>query len=142
MQTVNNYDKDVFNGDIGRLARLDEIEQELVVRFDGREVSYDFNEPDELMLSYAVTVHKSQGCEYQAIIIPIHTQHYALLQRNLLYTAITRGRKLIVLVGARKAIAIAVNRVDSRRRVTLLKERLTAAHRHGSTPMSRTPRTS
>jgi exodeoxyribonuclease V alpha subunit len=141
MQTVNNYDKDIFNGDIGRIVRLDEIEQELVVRFDGREISYDFNELDELMLSYAVTVHKSQGCEYPAIIIPIHTQHYALLQRNLLYTAITRGRKLVVLVGARKAVAIAVNRVGSRRRMTLLKERLTAAHRHGSTPTSRTPQT-
>jgi exodeoxyribonuclease V alpha subunit len=89
-----------------------------------RSVTYDFNELDELMLSYAATVHKSQGCEYPVVIIPIHTQHYTLLQRNLLYTAITRGRKLVVLVGARKAIAIAVNRIDSRRRVTLLKERL------------------
>jgi exodeoxyribonuclease V alpha subunit len=124
MQTVNDYDKDVFNGDIGRIARIDDIEQELVVRMDDREVTYDLSELDELMLSYAVTVHKSQGCEYPVVILSIHTQHYALLQRNLLYTALTRGRKLVVLVGARKAIAIAVNRVDSRRRVTLLKERL------------------
>ena len=96
------------------------------------------------MLSYAVTVHKSQGCEYPAIIIPIHTQHYALLQRNLLYTAITRGRKLVVLVGARKAIAIAVNRVDSRRRMTLLKERLIAARTRpaGPTPGNRPARPS
>jgi len=124
MQMVNNYDKDVFNGDIGRIVKLDDIEQELVVKFDDREVIYDFNELDELILSYATTVHKSQGSEYSAVIIPIHTQHYALLQRNLLYTAITRGRKLVVLVGTRKAIAIVVKRVDSRRRVTLLKERL------------------
>ena len=127
IQTVNDYDKDIFNGDIGRIVRLDEIEQELTIRFDNRDISYDFNELDELMLSYAVTVHKSQGSEYPVVIIPVHTQHYTLLQRNLLYTAVTRGRKLVVLVGARKAIAIAVNRVDSRRRVTLLKERLTAA---------------
>lgn len=124
MQTINNYDKDVFNGDIGRIVRLDDIEQELTIRFDGRDVTYDFNELDELMLSYAVTVHKSQGSEYPAVIIPIHTQHYVLLQRNLLYTAITRGRKLVVLVGTRKAIGIAVKQVDSRQRVTLLKERL------------------
>ena len=132
----------VFNGDIGRIVRLDEVEQEKVVRFDEREISYDFNELDELMLSYAATVHKSQGCEYPVVIIPIHTQHYALLQRNLLYTAITRGRKLVVLVGARKAIAIAVNRVDSRRRMTLLKERLTSAHARGPAPRTRSPRPS
>jgi exodeoxyribonuclease V alpha subunit len=142
MQTVNDYDKDVFNGDIGHIVRLDEIEQELLVRFDGRDISYNFIELDELMLSYAATVHKSQGCEYPAVIIPIHTQHYALLQRNLLYTAITRGRKLVVLVGARKAIAIAVNRVDSRRRMTLLKERLTSARTHRPAPTCGTPRPS
>jgi exodeoxyribonuclease V alpha subunit len=106
MQTVNNYDKDVFNGDIGRIVRIDNIEQELAVQVDEREVLYDFNELDELMLSYAVTIHKSQGCEYPVAIIPIHTQHYALLQRNLLYTALTRGRKLVVLVGARKALCV------------------------------------
>jgi exodeoxyribonuclease V alpha subunit len=132
----------VFNGDIGHIVRLDEIEQELLVRFDGRDISYNFNELDELMLSYAATVHKSQGCEYPAVIIPVHAQHYALLQRNLLYTAITRGRKLVVLVGARKAIAIAVNRVDSRRRMTLLKERLTSARTHRPAPTCGTPRPS
>ena len=124
IQTVNNYDKDVFNGDIGRIVRLDEIEQEIVIQFDGRDVIYDFNELDEVMLSYATTVHKSQGSEYPAVVMPIHTQHYALLQRNLLYTAITRGRNLVVLVGSRKAVSIAVKRMESRRRVTLLKQRL------------------
>ena len=132
MQTVNNYDKDVFNGDIGRVVKLDETEQELTVRFDRREVSYHFNELDELVLAYATTVHKSQGSEYPAVVIPIHTQHYVLLQRNLLYTAITRSRKLVVMVGSTKALAMAVKRIDSRRRVTLLAERLVAA---GRTPI-------
>jgi exodeoxyribonuclease V alpha subunit len=124
MQTVNNYDKDVFNGDIGRIVKLDEIDHELTVRFEDRRVTYEFNELDEIMLSYATTVHKSQGSEYPVVVMPIHSQHYVLLQRNLLYTAITRGRKLVVLVGTQKAVAIAVKRMDSRRRVTLLKERL------------------
>ena len=128
MQTVNDYDKDVFNGDIGRIESLDTVDQEAIIQFDGRKVTYEFNELDELILSYAVTVHKSQGAEYPAVVIPIHTQHYALLQRNLLYTAITRGRKLVVLVGTQKAVAIAVKRMDSRQRVTLLKERLKKFH--------------
>ncbi len=94
------------------------------MRFEDRDVTYDFNELDELMLSYAITVHKSQGSEYPAVLVPIHSQHYTLLQRNLLYTAITRSRRLLVLVGSRKAIAMAVRRADSRRRITLLRERL------------------
>jgi len=124
MQMVNNYDKDVFNGDIGQVAEIDEVEQEMTVRFDGRSVNYDFNELDELHLSYATTVHKSQGSEYPVVVLPIHTQHYMMLQRNLLYTAITRSRKLVVMVGTLKALAIAVRNMDARRRVTLLKQRL------------------
>ena len=124
MQTVNDYDKDVFNGDIGRVVQLDEGEQELAVSFDGRRVTYDFNELDELALSYAVTIHKSQGSEFPAVVVPVHTQHYVMLQRNLLYTAITRGRKLVVLVGTEKALALAVQRTEARRRVTLLRQRL------------------
>jgi exodeoxyribonuclease V alpha subunit len=127
MQMVNNYDKDVFNGDIGRVAGIDEVEQEMTVRFDNRSVKYDFNELDELHLSYATTVHKSQGSEYPVVVMPIHTQHYMMLQRNLLYTGITRSRKLVVLVGTVKALAIAVKNMDARRRVTLLKERLQAS---------------
>ncbi len=127
MQMVNDYDKDVFNGDIGRVAKIDEVEQEMTVRFDDRPVKYDFNELDELHLSYATTVHKSQGSEYPVVVLPIHTQHYMMLQRNLLYTAITRSRKLVVLVGTLKALAIAVKNMDARRRVTLLKQRLQAA---------------
>ena len=131
MQMANDYDKDVFNGDIGRVAGIDEVEQEMTVRFDGRPVKYDFNELDELHLSYATTVHKSQGSEYPVVVLPIHTQHYVMLQRNLLYTAITRSRKLVVLVGTLKALAIAVRNMDARRRVTLLRQRLEAMEGDG-----------
>ena len=124
MQTVNDYEKDVFNGDIGRIVAVDEDEGEVGVRFEDREVRYGLPELDELSLSYATTIHKSQGSEYRCVVIPIHMQHYVLLQRNLLYTAITRGRELVVLVGRKKAIGLAVNQVGSQRRVTTLKERL------------------
>ncbi len=134
MQTVNDYEKDVFNGDIGRVTKIDREEQILGVNFDGRTVQYDFGELDELMLSYAVTIHKSQGSEYPCVVIPMHTQHYMLLQRNLLYTAITRGRQLVVLVGMRKAIAMAVKRVEARRRITTLRERLQALGGGGALP--------
>ena len=125
MQTQNDYDKDVFNGDIGHIRSIHEEERELVVVFDGRPVTYDVQELDELNLSYATTIHKSQGSEYPCVVVPIHTQHYVMLQRNLLYTGVTRGRKLVVLVGTKKAIAIAVNRTDTRERITTLKARLT-----------------
>ncbi|MBP7830123.1 MAG: ATP-dependent RecD-like DNA helicase [Kiritimatiellae bacterium] len=124
MQMENDYDKDVFNGDIGRITGLDEEERELKVRFDDREVAYDFQEMDEVSLAYATTIHKSQGSEYPCVVIPIHTQHYILLQRNLLYTAITRGRKLVIVVGTVKAMAIAAHKVESHSRVTTLKDRL------------------
>ena len=124
MQTVNDYDKDVFNGDIGRVVKLDEVEQELTVSYEGRQVTYDFNELDELSASYAVTVHKSQGSEYPAVVIPVHTQHYMMLQRNLLYTAVTRGKRLVVLVGTKKAVALALKRTESHKRVTTLRQRL------------------
>lgn len=127
MQTVNDYEKNVFNGDIGRVRAIDRQEQEVTVAFDGRPVAYGFGELDELSLAYAATVHKSQGSEYPAVVVPIHTQHYVMLQRNLLYTAVTRARKLVVLVGTKEALAIATNRVSSRRRITTLKERLAEA---------------
>ena len=126
MQTVNDYDKDVFNGDIGRVAAIDEVEQEMAVTYDGRDVVYDLRELDELTLSYATTVHKSQGSEYPGVVVPIHTQHFTLLQRNLLYTAMSRGKRLVVLVGTKKAVAMAVKRQDVVRRVTTLRERLRA----------------
>jgi exodeoxyribonuclease V alpha subunit len=116
IQTENNYDKDVFNGDIGQIAKIDPVEREVTVKFDRREVVYDFGELDEVALAYAITIHKSQGSEFAAVVIPLATQQYLLLQRNLVYTGITRGRKLVVVVGQRKALAIAVrnNRTEQR----------------------------
>jgi exodeoxyribonuclease V alpha subunit len=108
MQTRNNYDKDVYNGDIGRVTRIDTVEQTMMVRIDDRPVVYDWAEIDELVHAFAISVHKSQGSEYSAVVTPILTQHYLLLQRNLLYTAVTRAKQLVVLVGTRRAIWIAV----------------------------------
>ena len=124
MQIVNDYDKEVYNGDIGRISAIDGETRELTVVFDDRDVVYDFGDLDELALAYAVSVHKSQGSEYPAVVIPIHTQHYVLLQRNLLYTAVTRGKKLVVLVGTKKALAIAVRNNKTEKRFTLLRKRL------------------
>jgi exodeoxyribonuclease V alpha subunit len=124
MQVKNNYDKEVFNGDIGRIARIDLEDQEVLISFDGRGVPYGYADLDEIVLAYAVSVHKSQGCEYPAVIIPILTQHYLLLQRNLIYTAVTRGRKLVVMVGTRKALTIGVRNDKTQKRYTRLKQRL------------------
>src|SRR5258708_1079543 len=107
MQVENDYDKDVYNGDLGVVSRIDMEEGELSVDFDGRDVDYGFGELDELVLAYATTIHKSQGSEYPAVVIPLSTQHYPMLQRNLVYTGGTRGKRLVVLVGQRKALAIA-----------------------------------
>ncbi|MBN1137507.1 MAG: ATP-dependent RecD-like DNA helicase [Anaerolineae bacterium] len=108
MQTINNYDKETFNGDMGRIIAVDLENQALTVRMDGRDVAYELSELDELILAYAISVHKSQGSEYRAVVMPVLTQHYMMLQRNLLYTGVTRAKELVVLVGARRAIAIAV----------------------------------
>jgi exodeoxyribonuclease V alpha subunit len=124
MQIKNNYDKEVFNGDIGRIKRIDLENQEVVICFDGRDIDYDYPDLDEIVLAYAVSVHKSQGSEYPAVVIPILTQHYILLQRNLLYTAVTRGRRLVVLVGTKKALAIAVKNDKTEKRYTYLRYRL------------------
>jgi exodeoxyribonuclease V alpha subunit len=124
MQIRNNYDKEVYNGDIGRIVRVDPEEQEVAVLVDDRTVTYDFSELDELTLAYAATVHKSQGSEYPAVIVPVHTTHYPMLQRNLLYTAITRAKRLLVLAGTKKAIAIAVRNDATLRRHSRLAERL------------------
>ena len=124
MQVENNYDRDTFNGDLGFISGIDEEEAEIIVDFDGRSVRYPYGELDELTLAYATTIHKSQGSEYPAVVIPVVTQHYTMLQRNLLYTGLTRGRRLVVLVGQRKAIGIAVRGVQGRRRWSKLGELL------------------
>jgi len=124
MQIKNNYDKEVFNGDIGRVTKIDQEAQELTISFDGREVDYDFADLDEVVLAYAVSVHKAQGSQYPVVVIPVHTQHYALLQRNLIYTGITRGRKLVVMVGTRRALSIAVKNNKTQKRYTRLTQRL------------------
>jgi len=124
MQIRNNYDKDVYNGDIGRIAVIDREDQEATVNFDGRLVAYDFSELDELVLAYATSIHKAQGSEYPVVVMPILVQHFILLQRNLLYTGITRGKKLVIIIGTKKALAIAIRNNQPQMRYTLLKQRL------------------
>jgi exodeoxyribonuclease V alpha subunit len=127
METQNDYDREVFNGDLGSLARIDDEEGALVVNFEGREVVYPFGELDTLVPAFATTIHKSQGSEYPAVVIPVVTQHYAMLARNLLYTGVTRGKKLVVLVAQKRAVAIAVRGGQMKRRWTKLREWLVAA---------------
>ena len=122
MQVENDYDKEVYNGDIGRVDDVDPELGEVTARFDGRTVAYGFGELDALVPAYATTIHKSQGSEYPAVVIPLMTQHYVMLRRNLLYTGVTRGKRLVVLVGQRKAIAIAVRAASGRRRWSKLRE--------------------
>lgn len=124
MQIKNNYDKLVFNGDIGRIKSIDTINQTVGISFDDRNLLYDFSELDEVVLAYAISVHKSQGSEYPVVVIPILTQHYILLQRNLIYTAVTRGKNLVVMIGTRKALAIGINNNKTQKRYTHLKNRL------------------
>ncbi len=124
MQIRNNYDKEVFNGDIGRISSVDAIDQIVTVEFPERTVEYESSDLNELVLAYAVTVHKSQGSEYNAVVIPLLTQHYMMLQRNLLYTAITRAKRLVVLVGTKKAIAMAIRNDKVAKRYTGLAKRL------------------
>ena len=122
MQIENDYDKDVYNGDIGMIEDVDLDEGEVAVNFDGRTVTFVFGELDTLVPAYAATIHKSQGSEYPAVVIPVMTQHYAMLQRNLIYTGVTRGKKLVVLVGQARAVAIAVKNVSGRQRWSKLNE--------------------
>ncbi len=122
MQTENDYDKDVYNGDLGFITAIDPEVGEITIRFDGRDVTYLLGELDQVVLAYATTIHKSQGSEYPVVIIPVTTQHYPMLQRNLLYTGVTRGKRLVVLLGQKKAIMIAVKNVSGRRRWSKLRE--------------------
>ena len=124
MHLKNNYQKEVYNGDIGIVDRIDNQKAELAVNYYGKTVSYDFDELDEMTMAYAISIHKSQGSEYPAVIVPLMTQHYVLLQRNLLYTAMTRGKKLVILIGTRKALNIALKNDKSHRRLSRLADRL------------------
>jgi exodeoxyribonuclease V alpha subunit len=124
IQNENNYDRDVFNGDQGIVEKINRIEQVMTVDFEGRPVEYDFGDLDELALAYVLSIHKSQGSEFPCVVIPLHTQHYLMLQRNLLYTATTRGKKLVVLIGTKKALSMAVRRTDTGERHTALRKRL------------------
>jgi exodeoxyribonuclease V alpha subunit len=121
---VNNYPKEVFNGDIGVIHGIDATVKTILVDYDGRQVGYGAGELHELAAAYAITVHKSQGSEYPAVVVPLVTQHYVMLQRNVLYTALTRARQLAVLIGSRKALEICVRRDQPGRRLTRLSERL------------------
>jgi len=125
IQTENDYDKDVFNGDIGQIVGIDPIEKEVAIRFDQREVLYDYGELDEISLAYAITIHKSQGSEFPVVVTPLAMQQYMLLQRNLVYTGVTRGKKLVVLIGQRKALAMAVKNNKTENRFSGLLARLT-----------------
>jgi exodeoxyribonuclease V alpha subunit len=122
MQIENDYDKEVYNGDIGYIDDVDPETGELKASFDGRSVTHGFGELDTLVPAYAATIHKSQGSEYPAVVIPVLTQHYPMLQRNLLYTGVTRGKRLVVIVGQKKAVAIAVRNISGRRRWSKLDE--------------------
>ena len=127
MQIRNDYEKEVFNGDIGRIVRIDQEMQEVIISFNEQEVRYDYADLDQVVPAYAISIHKSQGSEYPAVVIPLLPQHYLLLQRNLIYTAVTRGRELVVIVGSKKALAMGIRNNRQQKRFTRLKERLNEA---------------
>ena len=133
LQSVNNYDKDVFNGDLSWVTVVDHDAGRITVSFEESGVDYDFTELDELQPSFAMTVHRAQGSEFPAVVVPVLTQHYPMLQRNLLYTAITRGRKLVVVVGSRRALAMAVRNGRPGERNSMLRVRLYEAETRSGT---------
>ncbi len=135
MESQNDYDREVFNGDLGTVVRIDDEEGALVVNFEGREVSYPFGELDTLVPAFATTIHKSQGSEYPAVVIPITTQHYTMLARNLVYTGVTRGKRLVVLIGQKKALGIAVRGGQMKPRWTKLRDWLVSAERRKVHPV-------
>lgn len=124
MQIENDYEREIFNGDIGRITKINKETNSLEVQFDDRIVQYEFTDLDELLLAYSVSIHKSQGTEYPAIIMPVHTTHYVMLQRNLIYTGLTRAKKLAILAGTKRALAVAVKNDKTRKRFTRLEAKL------------------
>jgi exodeoxyribonuclease V alpha subunit len=132
MQLRNDYEREVYNGDVGLITRLDPETREVLVRFDDRDVAYEEGDLDELTLAYATSIHKSQGSEYPAVVVPILTQHYVMLSRNLIYTAVTRGKRLVVLVADPRAVGLALAEMRKEERLTYLAERLREARRRGS----------
>jgi exodeoxyribonuclease V alpha subunit len=124
MQQKNDYNREVFNGDLGVITAIDREEQEVSAQFGDRNVTYDYADLNEITLAFATTIHKAQGSEYPVVILPVFMQHYMMLSRNLIYTGLTRARKLVVLVGEEKAIALAVNQVKDQHRYTLVAHRL------------------
>jgi exodeoxyribonuclease V alpha subunit len=131
MQLRNNYDKGVFNGDLGRIVSIDREDGKIQVDFDDKRVAYEADEWDEISLAYATSIHKSQGSEYPVVILPLHTAHYMMLYRSILYTAVTRGKSLVIVVGSRKALAMAIRNVRVEERNTGLREKLLAALEKG-----------
>jgi exodeoxyribonuclease V alpha subunit len=124
MHLKNNYQKEVYNGDIGTICSIDRRKENLEVRYEERTISYKADELDQVTMAYAISVHKSQGSEYPVVILPVLTQHYVMLQRNLLYTAMTRGKKLVILIGTTKALHIALNNDKPNQRLSSLARRL------------------
>ncbi|NJK50836.1 ATP-binding domain-containing protein [Candidatus Gracilibacteria bacterium] len=124
IQLKNDYEKEVFNGDLGVVGEIDTTEQEVTISFDGRDVAYDYADLNEVSLAYAISIHKSQGSEYPVVILPLYLQHYIMLSRNLIYTGLTRAKKLAIVIGSQKAIAISVKQRNERQRYTRLRERL------------------
>ncbi|MCA1991191.1 MAG: ATP-binding domain-containing protein [Coleofasciculus sp. S288] len=129
IQQTNDYQREVFNGDLGVIRAIDTVEQEVTVQYGERSVSYDYADLNEIALAWAITTHKSQGSEYPVVILPLYMQHYLMLSRNLLYTGVTRAKKLAIVIGAKKAIALAVRSTDNQQRYTRLRERLILASR-------------
>jgi len=124
IQLKNDYKREVFNGDLGRVTAIDSVEQEVIIRFEGREVSYDYADLNEITLAWSITIHKSQGSEYPVVLFPIYMAHYVMLSRNLIYTGLTRAKKLAIVIGSNKAISMTIKQVNQQERYTRLKERL------------------
>jgi exodeoxyribonuclease V alpha subunit len=128
IQLKNDYDREVFNGDLGIITSIDPVEQELVIGFEGGEVIYDYADLNEITLAWAISIHKSQGSEYPVVLLPVYMIHFIMLSRNLIYTGLTRAKKLAIVIGSNKAIGLAVNQIDRQQRYTRLKERLGSAN--------------